>query len=326
VSEAVLQVRDLVTSFPGNGGRVPVVDGVSLEVKAGEVLALVGESGCGKSVTAFSILRLVPKPGRVDGGEIHVCGRDVLSLSVDEMRRLRGGEAGMIFQEPMTSLNPVQRVGDQVVEAIRLHEKVSVAAARARTVHLFEQVRIPDPAERVDAYPHQLSGGLKQRVMIAMSLSMRPKLLIADEPTTALDVTIQAQILTLLRDLQGELETAILLITHDLGVVNELADRIAVMYAGRLVEEGTREDVLSGARHPYTQGLLRSIPALARHGQPLDEIPGVVPPPGDWPAGCRFATRCERELEACSRDVPPRVALSPVHSANCHVVANEEAQ
>ncbi|MBW1687723.1 MAG: ABC transporter ATP-binding protein, partial [Deltaproteobacteria bacterium] len=285
-------MRGLVTSFPVDDGRAAVVDGVSLEVAAGEALALVGESGCGKTVTAFSILRLIPKPGRIDAGRVTLCGHDVLALPVAEMRRVRGGDAAMIFQEPMTSLNPVQTVGGQVVEAIRLHERVSKRAARERTVALFDQVRIPDPAERVGAYPHELSGGLKQRVMIAMALAMRPKLLIADEPTTALDVTIQAQILTLLRELQQELRTAILLISHDLGLVNELSDRIAVMYAGRIVEEGSRVDVLAGARHPYTQGLLRSIPALGRRGERLAEIAGVVPQPRDWPAGCRFSTRC----------------------------------
>jgi peptide/nickel transport system ATP-binding protein/oligopeptide transport system ATP-binding protein len=326
VSESVLSVRDLVTSFPMGRSRTPVVDEVSLEVAAGEVLALVGESGCGKSVTALSILRLVPKPGRVEAGSISLCGRDVLALPVTEMRRLRGAEAAMIFQEPMTSLNPVQTVGDQVIEAIRLHERVSVGAARQRTVHLFEQVRIPDPAERIDAFPHQLSGGLKQRVMIAMALAMRPKLLIADEPTTALDVTIQAQILTLMRDLQRELGTAILLITHDLGIVNELADRIAVMYAGKLVEEGSRVDVLAGARHPYTRGLLRSIPSLGRRGERLEEIEGVVPPPQDWPAGCRFATRCAELLERCRDEPPGPTRLAGRHRASCHVVAQEEGR
>jgi oligopeptide/dipeptide ABC transporter ATP-binding protein len=310
VSEVVLEVRDLVTSFPSDGGRAAVVDGVSFEVRAGEVLALVGESGCGKSVTALSILRLVPRPGRVEAGSVRIAGRDVLSLSVHEMRSLRGHEAAMIFQEPM---------------AIRLHERVSVQAARLRAVGLFEQVRIPDAAARIDAYPHELSGGLKQRVMIAMALALRPRLLIADEPTTALDVTIQAQILELLRELQRETGTAILLITHDLGVVNELADRIDVMYAGRLAEEGSREQVLGAARHPYTRGLLRSIPSLARHGEPLAEIAGVVPAPDEWPAGCRFASRCPVALDFCAAEPPPAVGLAGGQLARCHVVAREEA-
>ena len=324
MSEPVLSVRGLVTSFPVDAERAAVVDGVSLEVAAGEALALVGESGCGKTMTAFSILRLIPKPGRIDAGRVMLCGHDVRALPVAEMRRVRGGDAAMIFQEPMTSLNPVQTVGQQVVEAIRLHERVSPRAARERTVALFDQVRIPDPAERVDAYPHELSGGLKQRVMIAMALAMRPKLLIADEPTTALDVTIQAQILTLLRDLQQELRTAILLITHDLGLVNELSDRIAVMYAGRIVEQGSRADVLAGARHPYTQGLLRSIPALGRRGERLAEIAGVVPQPRDWPAGCRFSSRCPLALERCRAEPPGSTRLSRSHATRCHVVAQEE--
>ncbi len=323
MSEPVLSVRNLVTSFPVGEQRVPVVDGVSLEVAPAEVLALVGESGCGKSVTAFSIMRLIPRPGRIDSGQITLCGRDVLELSVTEMRRVRGGEVAMIFQEPMTSLNPVQKVGRQVVEAIRLHESISARAARERTVSLFERVQIPDATARFNAYPHQLSGGLKQRVMIAMALALRPKLLIADEPTTALDVTIQAQILKLMRELQSELDTGILLITHDLGVVNELADRIAVMYAGRIIEAGTRTDILSNARHPYTQGLLRSVPSLGRRGERLEEIEGVVPQPRDWPAGCRFSTRCMKVMDRCRSEVPGDTTLSPSHTARCHVVARE---
>jgi len=326
LSERILAVRDLVTTFPVEGRRLPVVDGISLHVDSGEVLALVGESGCGKSITALSLLRLVPRPGRVDRGEIHLGGHDVRALSVPEMRRVRGNVAAMIFQEPMTSLNPVWTAGAQVVEAIRIHERVSRRAARDRAVGFFRKVGIPDPEERFDAYPHQLSGGLKQRVMIAMALAMQPRLLIADEPTTALDVTIQAQILELLRELQRELGTAILLITHDLGVVNELSHRIAVMYAGQIAEEGTREEVLGAPRHPYTQGLLRSVPSLARPGEPLAEIPGVVPGPGEWPPGCRFATRCDRELERCRSEVPGPTALSPSHRAFCFAVAREEAR
>ena len=323
MSEPVLSVRDLRTTFPLGGEPVPVVDGVGFEVAAGEVLALVGESGCGKSVTALSILRLVPRPGRVAAGTLRLCGRDVLSLPVREMRRVRGAEAAMIFQEPMTSLNPVVSIGAQVVEAIRLHERVSAAQARRRTIELFESVRIPDPAERIDSYPHQLSGGLRQRVMIAMALALRPRLLVADEPTTALDVTIQAQILELLRELQRELGTAILLITHDLGIVNELADRIAVMYAGRIVEEGTREEILARARHPYTQGLLRAVPSLGRRGERLAEIPGVVPSPIEWSRGCPFRTRCPRVLPVCSETMPGPTRLSTTHALRCHAVAAE---
>jgi peptide/nickel transport system ATP-binding protein len=323
---ALLDVSGLTTSFPSERGRVPVVDEISFSIAAGEVLALVGESGCGKSVTAFSVLRLIPKPGRIDRGTIAFQGRDLRALSVPEMRNVRGQQIAMIFQEPMTSLNPVLRVGAQVVEAIRLHETVSKHAARERCLELFKKVGIPDARDRLDAYPHQLSGGLKQRVMIAMALATRPKLLIADEPTTALDVTIQAQILQLLRELQRDFGSSILLITHDLGVVNELADRIAVMYAGRIIEQGLRKEVLSAPRHPYTQGLLRSIPALSQRGQRLTEIPGVVPRPSDWPRGCRFCTRCPRVFEPCPEIVPGETRLSQTHRAACHAVALEQKQ
>jgi len=326
VSGTLLEVSDLVTTFPADGSRAAVVDGVSLRLEAGEVLALVGESGCGKSMTALSILRLVPRPGRIESGRIELAGRDVGALSVSDMRRVRGSVAAMIFQEPMTSLNPVQTVGAQVVEAIRLHERTSEDAARSRTVELFARVGIPDAVARFEAYPHQLSGGLKQRVMIAMALAMRPKLLIADEPTTALDVTIQAQILELLREIRDRFGMGVLLITHDLGVVNELADRIAVMYAGQVAEEGAREEVLARPRHPYTQGLLASIPSLARPGEPLAEIRGVVPSPGQFPAGCRFATRCPRVIDRCRSEVPGPTSLGDGHRAWCHVVAAEEGK
>src|SRR5690606_14552588 len=252
-AEPFFSVEGLVTTFPVEGGRrVAVVDGVDLAIARGEVLALVGESGCGKSLTALSLVRLVPKPGCVGAGRTRLAGRALDALGPDGWRRVRGGEIAMVFQEPMTSLNPVLTVGAQVAEAVRLHARVSAREARARALALFEQVGIPDPAARLDAYPHQLSGGLKQRAMIAIALAARPKLLIADEPTTALDVTIQAQILDLLRSLARELGMAVLLITHDLGVVNELADRVAVMYAGRVVEQGTRTELLGAPRHPYT--------------------------------------------------------------------------
>jgi peptide/nickel transport system ATP-binding protein len=320
----VLEVHDLVTTFPTETGRAAVVDGVSLQIAPGEVLALVGESGCGKSITALSILRLVPRPGRIESGRVVLAGRDVRALPLAEMRAVRGAEAAMIFQEPMTSLNPVQTVGAQVVEAIRLHERVSAAGARARCVELFERVGIPDAGARFESFPHQLSGGLKQRVMIAMALSMRPKLLIADEPTTALDVTIQAQILELLREIRDRLGMAILLISHNLGVVNELADRIAVMYAGQVAEEGAREELLARPRHPYTQRLLASIPSRGRRGEPLAEIPGVVPSPGEWPLGCRFAARCQRAFEPCANAVPGVTPITDTHRAYCHAVALDQ--
>jgi ABC-type dipeptide/oligopeptide/nickel transport system ATPase component len=262
---ALLEVRGLTTRFPVGDDAVPIVDGVDFDLERGRVLALVGESGSGKSMTALSMLRLVPRPGRVASGSVKLDGQELLDLEVAQMRRVRGRRISMIFQEPMTSLNPVVRVGNQVVEAIRLHENVSRQAAFERTRDLFGHVGIPDPEDRLRAYPHQLSGGLKQRVMIAMALSTRPHVLIADEPTTALDVTIQAQIVSLLRRLQRDDGLGILLITHDLGIVNELADRVAVMYTGKVVENAAREVVLGHPRHPYTVGLLRSMPAHAAH-------------------------------------------------------------
>lgn len=302
----VLAVEQLVTTFPGGIGqpRVPIVSGVSFEVQKGKCLALVGESGCGKSMTALSLLRLVPKPGRIESGRVMLDGRELGRLTVPEMRHVRGHEISMIFQEPMTSLNPVVRVGDQVSEALLLHEKVSRRAARERTLALFAQVGIPDPEERISTYPHQMSGGLKQRVMIAMALVTKPKVLLADEPTTALDVTIQAQILTLMRGLQQQFETAIVLITHDLGVVNQLADEIAVMYAGQIVEQGGRAQILGKPSHPYTEGLLSALPGRGRAGERLHEIGGTVPSPKDWPSGCRFKNRCPEALPACG-DAPP---------------------
>ncbi|MEZ4332912.1 MAG: ABC transporter ATP-binding protein [Myxococcota bacterium] len=327
---ALLELEGVRTAFPGDrrrGGpaRVHVVDGVSFRLERGRVLALVGESGSGKSMTALSILRLVPKPGRVVEGAIRLDGRELLALPVGEMRRLRGRRIGMIFQEPMTALNPVVRVGDQVVEAIRLHERVSAADARARTRALFAEVGIPDPDARLDAYPHQLSGGLKQRVMIAMALSTRPEILIADEPTTALDVTIQAQILGLLRQLQRDRGTAILLITHDLGIVNALADRIAVLYAGRVVEEASREALFARPLHPYTRGLLAAIPALATPGTRLHEIRGTVPSPDRWPSGCRFEPRCGERFEPCKAIDPAETRPAEGRRVYCHAVARDLA-
>ncbi len=321
---AALEIEELSISFPVAGQRVRVVDEVTLQIQPGEVLALVGESGSGKSMIALGCLRLVPKPGRVDAGRVLLHGRDLMPLSVPEMRKLRGASLAMIFQEPMTSLSPVVTVGEQVAEAILLHEKVTRKAAHARCVELFERVGIPDAGARTHAYPHQLSGGLKQRVMIAMALSTRPRVLIADEPTTALDVTIQAQILELLRELQRETDSAILLITHDFGIVNELADRVAVLYAGRLVEEAPRETLLHRPRHPYTQGLLRSMPGSVVKGERLEEIAGTLPPLTELPAGCRFATRCARVFEPCHESTPASLQLAPEHSAFCFAVAEEE--
>jgi len=321
---ALLEVRGLRTCFPSKDGPLPVVDGVSFDLNRGEVLALVGESGCGKSMTALSALRLVPKPGRITDGSVVLDGVDLLSLPVTQMRTVRGGRIAMIFQEPMTCLNPVVPVGRQVVEAIRLHERITKDEAIARVRDLFGEVGIPDPEARLGAYPHELSGGLKQRVMIAMALSTRPEILIADEPTTALDVTVQAQILELLRELQRERDTAILLITHDLGIVNELADRVAVMYAGRLVESAPREALFSNPLHPYSQGLLRSMPARSRPGAPLPEIEGVVPSPDQWPAGCRFSTRCPVRFEPCVDVFPNETRIENERRVWCHDVERKQ--
>jgi peptide/nickel transport system ATP-binding protein len=324
MSAPLLQIEGLGVSFPGDRGRMRVVDRVGLTIAEGETLALVGESGSGKSMTALAIMRLVPKPGAIDqGSRIRFEGRDLLSLPVPQMRALRGAEIGMIFQEPHTSLNPVTTVGAQLVEGVRLHARVSSDAAKKRVLDLLAQVGVPDPSRRFTAYPHQLSGGLKQRVMIAMAMAMRPRLLIADEPTTALDATIRAQILQLLRDLCTTTGTAVLLVTHDFGVVNEAADRVAVMYAGTIAEEGTREELLSRPRHPYTQGLLRSIPRPSARGHRLEEIKGVVPRPGHWPSGCRFHPRCPARFEPCPVLEPVCSVVSATQGAWCHLVARE---
>jgi oligopeptide/dipeptide ABC transporter ATP-binding protein len=316
----LLQVRDLHTHFQTPRGTARAVDGVSFDLDERGTLGIVGESGCGKSVTSMSIMRLVAPPGRIVAGSITFDGRDLLALSEDEMRRLRGSEIAMIFQDPMTSLNPVFTVGDQLAEAIRQHEDVGRRAAMDRAVEMLETVAIPDPKRRTRSYPHELSGGMRQRVMIAMALSCKPKLLIADEPTTALDVTIQAQILELLARLRDDMGLALLLITHDLGVVAEVCDRVAVMYAGQIIEEGTARDILKNPKHPYTGGLLRSVPRLRTVGQEstrLETIEGVVPSLYDLPAGCRFAGRCEHDVPMCHEpDTPLRVVASG-HTARC---------
>ena len=324
MSAPLLSLQNLALTFPTEAGRIAVVDNVSLEIARGETLALVGESGCGKSLTALAIMRLLPKPGRIEAASrIEFDGRNLLELSVPEMRAIRGGAIGMIFQEPMTSLNPVTTIGAQVLEAVLLHESVSRTAARERVLELLQMVGIPDPRAAFFAYPHQLSGGLKQRVMIAMAMALRPRLLIADEPTTALDATIRAQILELLRQLSATTGTAVLLITHDFGVVNEIADRVAVMYAGMIVEEGTRGELLAHPRHPYAQGLLKSIPRPEARGGKLEEIKGVVPRPGHWPPGCRFAPRCRYAFDRCRSELPQVTAVSATQGAWCHLVEYE---
>ena len=324
--EALLSVQGLRTVFRTSGGDVAAVDGVSLDVIRGKTLGIVGESGCGKSVLSLSIMRLVAHPGRIAAGRVLLEGRDLASLSNAEMRGVRGRDIGMIFQEPMTSLNPVHTVGFQITEGIRAHEpRASKAELRERGIAALARVRIPSPERRFDEYPHQLSGGMRQRVMIAMALACSPKLLIADEPTTALDVTVQAQILDLLRDLQAETGMAIILITHDLGVIAEMADDVAVMYAGRVVERTTARDVFEDPQHPYTLGLLGSIPRLDEDRERLLAIQGAVPPPFALPPGCRFAPRCPFAIEACRAEIPGLRAISPGHEAACLRAPVEDA-
>jgi peptide/nickel transport system ATP-binding protein/oligopeptide transport system ATP-binding protein len=320
--DPILEVNDLRTYFYTKEGEVPAVDGVDFELQKGETLGLVGESGSGKSVSALSALRLVPSPpGKIVDGEILFEGQDLTKLSESEMRKIRGNDISMIFQEPMTSLNPVYTVGDQIIEAITLHQDVEYAEARDMAVEMLRKVGIPAPAQRVDEYPHQMSGGMKQRVMIAMALACNPKLLIADEPTTALDVTIQAQILELLKELQDDLDMSILFITHDLGVVAETCDYVAVMYGGRVVEYGDVETIFENPSHPYTIGLFSSLPQIeVKHRKREDRlyvIPGMVPSPQDFPSGCRFRDRCEFATEECA-NLPPQKELSePKHMSAC---------
>ena len=323
MSTPLLAIEDLQTHFFTRDGVVRAVDGVSYAVEAGETLAVVGESGCGKSVTALSILRLVPSPpGRIVGGAIRFEGVDLLQIGEGEMRRIRGNEISMIFQEPMTSLNPVLTVSRQITETLILHQGLTARAAAARAIEMLRLVRIPEPERRARQYPHELSGGMRQRVMIAMALACHPKLLIADEPTTALDVTIQAQILDLMRELKSEVGAAIILITHDLGVVAEMAQRVVIMYAGRKVEEAPVGDLFRRPQHPYTLGLLASVPrlgaTLGRAEPPrLAEIPGTVPSLRDPIVGCAFAPRCAYATERCSREAPPLEAKTAAHLAAC---------
>lgn len=314
----LLSVRNLRTHFITEDGEVPAVDGVSFDLSAGETLGIVGESGSGKSVTSLSIMRLIPTPpGRIAGGEILFNGEDLLKKSPAEMRKIRGNDISMIFQEPMTSLNPVFTIGDQIMEAIILHQKLSKKDARDRAIEMLRLVGIPSPEQRVDEYPHQLSGGMRQRVMIAMALSCNPRLLIADEPTTALDVTIQAQILELLQRLQEEFGMAIIMITHDLGVVAGMVDRVIVMYAGKVVEEAPVRELFTSPKHPYTEGLLGSIPKLHQVQDRLQTIEGVVPSPFNMPKGCRFHPRCKYAQPACEEAEPLLQELAPGHYAAC---------
>jgi oligopeptide/dipeptide ABC transporter ATP-binding protein len=314
----VLDVRDLRVSFPAaDGRRFHAVDGVSFSLDRGETLALVGESGCGKSVTSLALLRLVPPPGRIEAGSaIRLGETDVLGLEGDALRRIRGKRIGMIFQDPMTSLNPVFTVGAQIAEGVLAHLRMSRAEARARAVALLQEVGMPDPASRFEAYPHQLSGGMRQRVMIAIALSAEPDILVADEPTTALDVTVQAQILEVLDELRQRRGMAVLLITHDLGIVAGRADRVAVMYAGQIVEEADTAALFARPSHPYTQGLFASVPRITGPIQRLTPIRGTVPPPTAWPSGCRFRPRCPQAFD--KSELPPELLpVGPGHRMRC---------
>ncbi len=326
-NEHLLRVENLRTHFCTDDGIVRAADGVSFDIAPGETFALVGESGCGKSVTAFSIMRLLAcPPAKIEAGCVSLQGLDLLKLSERQMRKIRGGLIGMVFQEPMSSLNPVFTCGSQIVEAIRLHRKISPANARARAIELLEKVGIPAPAQRFGEYPHQLSGGMRQRVMIAMALAGEPKLLIADEPTTALDVTIQAQILDLFADIQAQDGLGVMLITHDLAVVAQSAKRAAVMYASKIVEMTSVEKLFAGPAHPYTQGLFRSIPKLGQAKDRLDTIPGTVPNPLSFPAGCKFHPRCPLGCDKtrCQTQEPTLREISPSHRVACWEVPGYE--
>ena len=317
MSDALLEVRDLRTHFDTDRGLFKAVDGVSFKVDRGRTVGLVGESGCGKSVTSLSIMGLVTDTGHVQGDGIIFEGRDLLKMSKEERRLLRGQKLSMIFQEPMTSLNPVHTVGHQIVEGLRAHTGLSQQQARARAIEMLDLVRIPSAASRIDDYPHHMSGGMRQRVMIAMALAANPTLLIADEPTTALDVTIQAQILDLLRDLQKSLGMAILIITHDLGVIAEIADDVVVMYAGKIVEGGPVRDLFADPQHPYTIGLLGSIARMDVERERLATIEGMVPSPHNLPRGCRFAPRCPFADQRCHAEQPPLRDIVPGHRVAC---------
>ena len=319
MSEPVLQVKGLKTYYYTEEGVVPAVDGLDFEVEPGETFAIVGESGCGKSVTSLSILRLIPSPpGKIIDGEIIYHGQDLVKKSEREMRGIRGNDISMIFQEPMTSLNPVFTVGQQIGESFRFHQQMGKAEMLKKSIEMLRLVGIPEPEHVINDYPNQLSGGMRQRVMIAMALACSPKLIIADEPTTALDVTIQAQILDLLRNLKDRINSSIMFITHDLGVIAEMADYVVVMYAGRIVEQGTAEEIFAHPAHPYTIGLMASKPVVGRQVEKLYSIPGKVPNPINMPDYCYFKDRCEMCVEQCSGEYPCEVSISPTHKVSCY--------
>jgi len=322
----LLSIKNLKTHFYSAGKTVRALDGVSFDIEEGGAFGLVGETGCGKSVTALSILRLIPSPpGKIVGGEIHFKGRNLLNLSEDEIRSIRGKEISMIFQEPMTCLNPVFRIGDQMAEVVMLHQGLQRARAIENAVRMLERVHIPDAPHVARQFPHQLSGGMRQRVMIAMELSCHPSLLIADEPTTALDVTIQAQILRLIKEMKKELHTSILLITHDLGIVAEMCDRVAVMYAGSIVEEASVEEIFEHPQHPYSQGLWGAIPHVDEEKKTLAVIPGMVPDLSTPPAGCKFHPRCRFRFDPCNKLSPPLFQVSPGHFVSCYLYGEATA-
>jgi len=325
MSQPLLSVKNLSTFFHTETGIARSVDGVSFDINAGETLGIVGESGCGKSVTALSILRLIQQPGRIEAGSrIEFEGKDLVTLDDAGMRDIRGNRISMIFQEPMSALNPVFTVGDQVAEVARVHGHGSRKEAWNRAVEMLALTGIASPEERAKQYPHQLSGGMRQRVLIAMALMMKPALVIADEPTTALDVTIQAQILDLLRDLQMKMGTSILMITHDLGVIAEMASRVLVMYGGEIVEEASVGVLFESAHHPYTEGLMNAMPQITDSRERLNVIPGTVPPPTAWPSGCRFRDRCSYAWEKCEKEHPPLYQIGDRHTSRCHLAVEPE--
>ncbi len=319
MAATLLRVNNLITEFDTDEGRVRAVDDISFSVDAGETLGIVGESGCGKSVTALSIMRLLPQPmGHIMGGEVLLRGEDLTRVNTSRMEQVRGGSIGMVFQEPMTALNPVHTIGRQLTEVLYLHKKVTKNAALRDAIEMLDRVGIPSPDLRMGEYPHQLSGGMRQRVVIAMALACRPSLLIADEPTTALDVTIQAQILELIKELQYQMGMAVILITHDLGVIAETSNSVVVMYAGRVAEQGTVYDIFDRPRHPYTRGLLASIPRLETEPKSkLPIIPGMVPGLMDLPPGCRFENRCPYRIDACAKRLPRLEKMKGLHGVSC---------
>ncbi|SCW36796.1 peptide/nickel transport system ATP-binding protein [Paenibacillus tianmuensis] len=327
MTQKLLDVKGLKTQFTRDQGKVNAIDGVDFHVNKGEVLGLVGESGCGKSVTSLSVMRLLHgTPGSIVGGTVRFQEKELVALSESDMRRIRGKDIAMIFQEPMTSLNPVLKIGKQLVEAIRLHLKYDKSKAREHAVHMLKLVGIPRAEDVIDEYPHQLSGGMRQRVMIAMAMSCNPQLLIADEPTTALDVTIQAQILDLMKKLKDENDMSIMLITHDLGVVAEMCDRVIVMYAGRVVEEGNVLDIFDDPQHPYTKGLIHSVPKLRQNHRRLESIPGNVPDLTNMPVGCKFAPRCSAVMDICREREPQLEQTTGGRKCRCWLYENDSAK